>query len=231
MAMGAAIAGIAASAVSAGTSIYGAVSASDSAGSAASSASDSTSVLSDIAKSQWDRYLATFAPMENELVAEVQQPARQNAGFLAEMGSINRQYGNSGSNIRAMMGGKNPYGSGLSYGYQRSNELNRTKTLAGAESTYNQNRLNNMMRVASLGQGLVNAAGSNAGNAANSYANLAKMYSNQASSAGESAGSSFGNLLDMASLLKGTSGGSVTSIYDPNIGETMYTQGGTSWFV
>lgn len=204
----AATVGTIATVASVGSSLYGMVSGSQAAGSAsdaASSAADAQTLIAakqaDLAQAQWDRYLATFAPLENALVSEVQKPARESAGFLAQMGSINRNYADSGANIRSMMGGKNPYGSGASYGAQRSNELNRTKALSSAESTWNQNRLGNMMSVANLGRNLstnaasgYSGASSGYGNAAGTYGSLAQMYGSAASSAGSSLGSGLGNL-------------------------------------
>lgn len=227
MSMGAMIAGIAASAVSAGTSIYSATQSGDAAEGAAGSSSSSAGVQSQIARDQWNRYLSTFAPMEDTLVKEVTQPARENAGYLAQMGDINRNYNNNAGNVRAAMGGKMPYGSGISYGAQRSNELNRTKALSTAESTWNQNRLANMFNVARLGQSLVSSAGTNAGSAANSYADLAKLYAASADSSSKSAGSSIGDIMSLVTMMGGSGGSGGASSFGS--GMTPYLSGGYGW--
>ena len=229
------VAGIAGAATSVGGAVAGMVSGSDEAGSAADSQQSSSKAMEliaakqadiaqqqqDIAKAQWDRYLATFAPLENAMVSEAQASptdARSDPGFLSTMGTINRNYANSGANIRSMMGGKNPYGSGVAYGAQRSNELNRTRDIAKTEAGYDQaldtQRWNRLSTMANLGRGLsggassaygtaastLGGAASSYGNAASNYGNLATMYGNQAGGAASSLGSGLGNLYQMYAL-------------------------------
>jgi len=175
----------------------------------------------DLAQAQWDRYLETFAPLENQLIAEAQQPSSDSSSLMAQIGAINRQYGDAGGNIRAMMGGKNPYGAGVNYGFQRSNELNRFRDVSKAYSDWGQRRLQNMMQVANLGRGLstgatsgYQGASSAYGNAAGTYGNLASLYNNAAQTAMQGVGNSIGNLYQLYAL--SNRGGSGYG-YDPTL--------------
>lgn len=211
-----------------GSSIYGAVKGSKSAGQAADAASstaDAQTMIAakqaDLAQAQWDRYLETFAPFENQLIAEAQQPSSDSSSLMAQIGAINRQYGDAGGNIRAMMGGKNPYGAGVNYGFQRSNELNRFRDVSKAYSDWGQRRLQNMMQVANLGRGLstgatsgYQGASSAYGNAAGTYGNLASLYNNAAQTAAQGVGNSIGNLYQLYAL--SNQGGSGYG-YDPTL--------------
>lgn len=248
----AAVAGTVGAATSIGSSIYGMVSGSEEAGSASDAQQSSTKNAEliaakqvdiaqqqqDIAQAQWDRYLATFAPLEDAMVSEAQASptdARSDSGFLSTMGTINRNYANTGANIRSMMGGKNPYGSGVAYGAQRSNELNRVRDVAKAETSYDQKldeqRWNRLSTMANLGRGLSGGASSSYGsassslgnaastygNAASSYGNLASMYGNLSGSSGSSLGSSLGNLYQMYALSQTPKTTTTdTSWYDPS---------------
>ena len=228
IAAGAAVAGTA-------TSVYSAVKGSKSASQqadAASSTADAQTMIAakqaDLAQAQWDRYLETFAPFENQLIAEAQQPSSDSSSLMAQIGAINRQYGDAGGNIRAMMGGKNPYGAGVNYGFQRSNELNRFRDVSKAYSDWGQQqqalkqqRLQNMMQVANLGRGLstgatsgYQGASSAYGNAAGTYGNLASLYNNAAQTAGQGVGNSIGNLYQLYAL--SNQGGSGYG-YDPTL--------------
>lgn len=211
----------AAAVAGAATSIYSAVKGSKSAGQAAEAASstaDAQTMIAakqaELAQAQWDRYLETFAPFENQLIAEVQQPSSDSSSLMAQIGAINRQYGDAGGNIRAMMGGKNPYGAGVNYGFQRSNELNRFRDVSKAYSDWGQQRLQNMMQVANLGRGLstgatsgYSGASSAYGNAAGTYGNLASLYNNAAQTAGQGVGNFIGNLYQLYALSNQGSGG------------------------
>jgi hypothetical protein len=218
----------AAAVAGAATSIYSAVKGSKSAGQAADAASstaDAQTMIAakqaELAQAQWDRYLETFAPLENQLIAEAQQPSSDSSSLMAQIGAINRQYGDAGGNIRAMMGGKNPYGAGVNYGFQRSNELNRFRDVSKAYSDWGQRRLQNMMQVANLGRGLstgatsgYQGASSAYGNAAGTYGNLASLYNNAAQTAAQGVGNSIGNLYQLYAL--SNQGGSGYG-YDPTL--------------
>jgi hypothetical protein len=161
----------------------------------------------EMAQAQWDRYLKAFAPLEDTLVKESQQPARQNAGFLAEMGGINHNYANSGANIRRMMGGAYPGGSGEALATQRSLEMNRIRDIAGAESKWNTDRFTRMLNAAQLGRSLPgssltgnSSAMSGLSSAANTYGNLANMYGNLSNQAYSGVGQGLGNLYQMYAL-------------------------------
>jgi hypothetical protein len=218
-----------------GSSVYGAVKGSKSASQqahAASSTADAQTMIAakqaELAQAQWDRYLETFAPFENQLIAEAQQPSSDSSSLMAQIGAINRQYGDAGGNIRAMMGGKNPYGAGVNYGFQRSNELNRFRDVSKAYSDWGQQqqalkqrRLQNMMQVANLGRGLstgatsgYQGASSAYGNAAGTYGNLASLYNNAAQTAAQGVGNSIGNLYQLYAL--SNQGGSGYG-YDPTL--------------
>jgi len=218
----------AAAVAGAAASVYSAVKGSKSAGQAADAASstaDAQTMIAakqaELAQAQWDRYLETFAPFENQLIAEVQQPSSDSSSLMAQIGAINRQYGDAGGNIRAMMGGKNPYGAGVNYGFQWSNELNRFRDVSKAYSDWGQRRLQNMMQVANLGRGLstgatsgYQGASSAYGNAAGTYGNLASLYNNAAQTAGQGVGNSIGNLYQLYAL--SNQGGSGYG-YDPTL--------------
>ena len=218
----------AAAVAGAATSVYSAVKGSklasqqaDAASSAAHAQTMIAAKQADLAQAQWDRYLETFAPFENQLIAEVQQPSSDSSSLMAQIGAINRQYGDAGGNIRAMMGGKNPYGAGVNYGFQRSNELNRFRDVSKAYSDWGQRRLQNMMQVANLGRGLstgatsgYQGASSAYGNAAGTYGNLASLYNNAAQTAGQGVGNSIGNLYQLYAL--SNQGGSGYG-YDPTL--------------
>lgn len=231
------VAGAVGAATSVGSTIYGMVEGSDEAGSATDAQQSSTrnaeliaakqvdiaQQQQDLAQAQWDRYLATFAPLEDTMVSEAKASptdARSDPGFLSTMGTINRNYANTGANLRAMMGGKNPYGSGAAYGVQRTNELNRVRDIAKTQAGYDQKlddqKWNRLTTMANIGRGLsggasssfggaastLGGAASTYGNAASQYGNLASMYGNLAGSSGSSLGSSLGNLYQMYALSK-----------------------------
>lgn len=227
----AAVATVAGAATSVYSAIKGSKSASQQADAASSTADAQTMIAAkqaDLAQAQWDRYLETFAPFENQLIAEAQQPSSDSSSLMAQIGAINRQYGDAGGNIRAMMGGKNPYGAGVNYGFQRSNELNRFRDVSKAYSDWGQQqqalkqqRLQNMMQVANLGRGLstgatsgYQGASSAYGNAAGTYGNLASLYNNAAQTAGQGVGNSIGNLYQLYAL--SNQGGSGYG-YDPTL--------------
>lgn len=227
----AAVATVAGAATSVYSAIKGSKSASQQADAASSTADAQTMIAAkqaDLAQAQWDRYLETFAPFENQLIAEAQQPSSDSSSLMAQIGAINRQYGDAGGNIRAMMGGKNPYGAGVNYGFQRSNELNRFRDVSKAYSDWGQQqqalkqqRLQNMMQVANLGRGLSTGATSSYqgassayGNAAGTYGNLASLYNNAAQTAGQGVGNSIGNLYQLYAL--SNQGGSGYG-YDPTL--------------
>lgn len=227
----AAVATVAGAATSVYSAIKGSKSASQQADAASSTADAQTMIAAkqaELAQAQWDRYLETFAPFENQLIAEAQQPSSDSSSLMAQIGAINRQYGDAGGNIRAMMGGKNPYGAGVNYGFQRSNELNRFRDVSKAYSDWGQQqqalkqqRLQNMMQVANLGRGLstgatsgYQGASSAYGNAAGTYGNLASLYNNAAQTAGQGVGNSIGNLYQLYAL--SNQGGSGYG-YDPTL--------------
>lgn len=190
---------------------------------AASSAADSSSyyynTLADIAANNQQRYNETFAPLENSLVREASLPANQTSGYLSQEGNINRQYANFDRNTAKTLGGRYQYGSGLEQSSQRSNELNRVRSLSDAESTANQNRLSNLMSLANLGRGLSTNATSALSSAAQGQSSLANMYAGAASNSGNSVGNTLGSLAQMYQLYNNS--------YTPSSGN--YSWGTNGW--
>ena len=154
----------------------------------------------DLAQQQWDRYLSVFSPLENQMITEAQTPARESPGFLAEMGGINQRYGDASGNLRRMMGGTYSSGAGVAAAGQRSLDLNRGKSLASAESNYNNQRWDRMLGMANLGRGLPATSTAGLASAGNLYGSLANMYGNLSGQAFGGVGQGVGNLYQMYAL-------------------------------
>ena len=181
--------------VGAGATIYASNKASSAANTQADIAAGTAGVQNQIATEQWDRYLKTFAPVEDKLVAESSKPIDQQAGYLRSMGTIDRGYANQEANLRRTMGGRYPSGAGLSTMGQTSLDLNRIKTKAGATSDYTVANNANLLNLANLGRGLPATAMGGLSSSGAMSANLAGMYGSAASSGYGSAGNIGGNLM------------------------------------
>jgi hypothetical protein len=221
IAAGAAVAGTAASIAGGSSGSSQAGQYADQAAGSAAQASAVDTTLAQIAREQWDRYLQVYAPLESQMVAEAQSPgtAASQPGFQTLMGDINRNYGNQAANIRRMMGGRYPSGSGLDVAAQRTNELQRNQTLAKTASDWTQNWNDKMWQrkyaVSGLGKNLptqaqsgLSSAAQGYGSVAGQYGNLAGMYANQSNQAFSGAGNAMGNLYQAYILSKNLGGGS-----------------------
>ncbi len=215
-------------AASAATSLFSGISGAGAAGDMAEAQAGAANAQTALAKAQWARYLEAFAPLENQMIQEAQTPARETPGFLSMMGGINRNYADQGANIRRMMGGRYQYGGGLETSAQASNELNRTKAVAGAEADWNNQRWSRMMGIAGYGRGLPSQAMAGYGSAAGTYGNLANMYGNASQQAFGGVGQGLGNLAQL-SLLSGNSGGSLIPNWGAGMMPTLYQPGGNGW--
>ena len=183
----------------AGANIGGALGSGMESGNAAQTQADAASSTANtqnaIASQQWDRYLKTFAPVEDKLVAEATKPIDQQAGYLKTMGTIDRGFANQEANLRRTMGGRYPSGAGLSTMGQTGLDLNRIKTKAGATSDYNVANNANLLNLANLGRGLPATAIGGLSSSGAMSANLAGMYGNAAASTYGGMGNMAGNLM------------------------------------
>ena len=172
-----------------------------SAGADASDAARSSSALTDvqsaIAKEQWNRYMSTFAPVEDQLATEAVAPVEDQPGFSRMMSTIDRGYADTAANTRRTLAGRYENGSGIEGATQTALDLNRTTAKTGAVADLNQDRFNNMLQVANIGQGNVATASNTAGSAGINYGNLAAMYGNAANQSYASAGNTLSNLMQM----------------------------------
>jgi hypothetical protein len=208
--VGTSVLGIVGGVVGAGASIFGSVKSSKAAGSASDSQSDLAQAQADIARAQWKRYVEAYEPIENKLLAEAQQPTREAPGFLSMVGGINRNYADSSANLRRMMGGAYPSGAGESLGQQRSLYLNRTRDLGRTETGWENQRLANMMNVASIGRNLPANATAGLQGAASTYGDLARMYGGLSGQGFGGVGQGLGNMLQMYALSNRNSTGGPT---------------------
>ena len=155
-----------------------------------------------LANEQWQRYLDTFAPLEDKIVKEVQAPVEEQPGFARMMGTIDRGYSDVAANTRRTLAGRYPSGSGLETLNQQDIEMERTRTKAGAVSDMNQSRFTNMLNAASIGRSLPTTASSAMSGATSGQASLANMFGNAAAQTWGSLGTSAGNLMQMYLLNK-----------------------------
>lgn len=147
-----------------------------------------------VSQAQWNRYLKKFAPLEDLMISEVSKPIEQQPGFLGAMGAVDRGYANVAANLRRTMAGRYPYGAGMEGETQKTLELQRPRAKAGVYGTFAQNRLANMLNVASLGKGLPATAMAGLGTAGAQYGNLAGMQGQAAAQTWGGIGSTMGNM-------------------------------------
>jgi len=197
---------IGAGSISAGGSILSGKMSSDSADEAAQQQYEIARRQLALAEAQWDRYKSAFLPIEDYLIENAQQPYSQNAGYLSNLASLEKNSANTTANLKRTMGGRYQYGSGLEQAGLLSNMLNRNTSKAQLGSTYEQNRINNLYSLANLGRGLTSDASNMYSSVGNTYGNLANMYSSQMNNAYNTAGNTIGSMLQLYLMSKGGTG-------------------------
>ena len=185
--------GVGAAAAVAGT--VSSISSAKKASKATAAATSTAQSQEEISREQWNRYLKTFAPMEEQLVSEVSKPVEEQPGFLGAMGAIERGYANTGANLRRTMAGRYPYGAGIESETQKTLELQRPRARAGVYSDFSKNRLTNMINVAQIGRGLPVTAMGGLSSAGSQYGSLAGTQSQAAASGWGSLGNMTGNMM------------------------------------
>ncbi len=203
----------AAAIVGAGAGLFGAISGSSSASKSADAQADAADAQMALAKAQWDRYMDAFAPVEDKMLQEAQQPARELEGFREAKGGINRGYADLTMNTKKELSAMYPRGSGIAQGKKESLDRSRIKDVANLESDWDQNRWNRMMGIVGYGRNLPSNAMSGYSSAGNTYGQQASMYGNLASQSGTGVGSSLANIPWSSMFGGGTTGG-----YDPALG-------------
>jgi len=163
----------------------------------------------DLAEEQWERYLNTFAPLEDQIVKESTKSIDplMPVGFDRMMATTDRDFANASANTARAMGGRYQYGGGVEQAAQGAIERGRigaktdiriakTNSENQAKRDAEQQRFVNMMNTASIGKGLPANAQAGFSSNAQTYAGLAGMHANAASNANNAsaqAWSSFGN--------------------------------------
>jgi len=181
-------------------------------GKAAESAAEATERSSEwqarLANEQWQRYLDTFAPLEDQIVKEAGAPVEieKEPGFARMMAAINRGYSDVAANTRRTMAGRYPSGSGLETLPQQDIEMERTRTKAGAISDFatdaEKRRFSQMLQAANIGRSLPATSVAAGGSAGFQSANLAKMYGNASAQTWGALGNTAGNLMQMYLMSK-----------------------------
>jgi len=183
--------------------IFGAHEQGQAADRAADNAAATTQWQKDLANRQWQRYMTTFAPLEDMLVADASKPVEEQPGFSRMMGTIDRGYSDLGANVRRTMGGRYPSGSGLETLNMQDIELERTRTKTGAVGAAREARFDRMLKAAGLGRGIPTTVMNTAGNVGAQQNYMANMQGNAAQNAWGSVGNSAGNLMQMYLMSKG----------------------------
>ena len=177
-------------AVSAGGALMGSMNASN----AANAQTGALQSQEQLAQQQWNRYMTEFAPLENEMVSESEQPYTKQAGYLSAVGANNRMYGDLEANTAKKTAAMSPGGTGgtgMSTGMSDAQERARIQGNAGLASTWDTNQWNKMVNAASLGRGLTTNAMTGYGNAASGFGQQAGMYSNLMNQSAYGMGSGF----------------------------------------
>lgn len=103
-----------------------------------------------------DRYRGTYEPLQDEIIQQAQ--SEEVPGLARMLANVDKYYSDVAANQRRTMGGQYQYGGGLPQMGQLTTELNRARAKAGTEAqatqAYNQQRLQNMLAAAGMGQGL-----------------------------------------------------------------------------
>lgn len=196
----------------------------------ADAAGNLANTQADIARSQWDRYVNTFAPIENKVVGEVSKPLESQGYFAKMMANVDKGYSDASANVSKNMAGKYQYGSGMTDAKIQSLDLGRVRAKADATSTAETNRLTNMMNAAGMGRNLPGSAMSGLSSAAGTNMNLSGMYGDEASAGWGALGNTAGNLTQLYMMNKmmnsggnpyATGGGAAANpvyngVYDPS---------------
>jgi|GEM_PF-4153358 len=227
-----------AAAVAGGAAVYGSRKASKSADKQTAAMEKSADLAgvaanrsADLAEEQWDRYLETFAPLEDQLVKEASAPAVpveavMPVGFERMMATTDRDFANASATTARAMGGRYQYGGGMEQAAQGAIERGRigAKTNIRIAKTNAENaaleearvkteqakqqRFANMMNAASIGKGLpANAQAGFAGNA-QTYGNMAGMHANAAANYNNTSAQSWNSF--------GNTAGNLTQLYMMN---------------
>jgi len=141
-----------------------------------------------VTAAEWERYMGTFAPLEDQAIEEAKAPVEEQPGFSGSMGAIDRTFSDRGATIGRIMGGRYQYGSGLERSAQMNNEMQRGRAKAGLYSDYATQRANRMMSMASIGRGIP-------ANVSQFYQNQGNMYGNMSTNSASSAGNTMGDLM------------------------------------
>jgi hypothetical protein len=160
----------------------------------------------DVAVQQWQRYLDTFAPLENKMVAEASAPVEEQPGFARMMATIDRGYADNAANVRRTLAGRYPSGAGMEPQAQYTNEMNRTRAKTGAVADMDTARFDKMVSAANIGRGLPGEA-----LAGFDSAEQIKQYNQsrddaQSQSTWDAIGAGVGNLAQMYTMSKLTGG-------------------------
>jgi hypothetical protein len=153
-----------------------------------------------LAMAQWNRYMTEFAPLENAMVTQAEQPANKQAGYLQAEGQLNKSYADLEANTQRSMAEKYPGGSGMSTGIKASQERGRIEDNANLSSSWNQQRWNQMMGIAGYGRGLTSNAMQGYQSAASGFGQQAGMYGNLMQSSAYGLGSSINSLNNSGGL-------------------------------
>ena len=176
-----------------------------------------------ISKAQWDRYMGTFAPVENKVVGEVSKPLENQSYFQTMMANIDKGYSDLSANVAKKTAAMYPNGGGVADIRQHTLDLARVRDKAKATATAENSRLNNMMAVAGLGRNLPAQAQSGYQSAAGTNASLANMYANASNTGWNSLGNTAGNLTQLYMMNKMMNpqqpsiggAGTYNGVYDP----------------
>ena len=168
---------------------------------AAASGADTQSIIS---SSMWNNYLATFQPLNEELVSTVTQPLEQQPGTKQALATVDRGYADATGNLKRDLGGRYQYGSGTETGNLLNLETQRTQAKATTYANAGQKQLSNQLQVANIGIGQPAQAATAAGNAASIYGSLATAAGNAAQSSWDSVGNGIGNLMQLYTLTSGS---------------------------
>jgi hypothetical protein len=220
-------------AMSAAGTVGGLVGGSKAAGAASDAADAQTRLAAEqaaLAREQWDRYLKVFAPYEEKLLAEAATPTRESPGYLAQMGTINRQYADTGANLRRMMGGRYESGGGIEAAIQSGLERNRVRDVAKAQNAHENERWNKMMGIAGFGRNLPATATAGYQGAGSQYGSLANMYGNLSGQAFGGVGQGIGNLMQMYALSRPQVRSTTPSTGASWLGNAMYETPGYGYW-
>lgn len=194
------------SGVMAGTAVIGASSArkqGKAANKAAERQGDVADRQMDLADQQWQRYMETFAPLENEMVALAQKPIEPDIARI--MADTQQAYsGARASGLRSLQRrGVNPSAGA----YQAGSDLfglnlaaQQVQGINQAYRTADDTRWGRMAAVSSLGRGLPGNAQAGMSAAGNIYGNQAQMYGNAASQAWGAVGNAAQNFFSQPAV-------------------------------